>query len=140
MDATAERTSLIAILTAVALAALTASTSVSAGGVVGTCDETHLNTALSGGGTVTFTCGPATITVTSTKTISANTTIDGGGVITISGGNSVQVFTVNPAATFVPLVKPDHRERQRRRRRLRRRHQEQRDHDGDEQHLQRQHR
>ena len=35
----------------------------------------------------------ATITVTSTKTISADTTIDGGSVITISGDNMVGVFS-----------------------------------------------
>jgi hypothetical protein len=72
-----------------------------AAGVVGTgtpssCTETALDTALTGGGTVTFNCGgAATITVTSPKTISSDTTIDGGGLITISGGNSVRVFTVN---------------------------------------------
>ena len=55
-----------------------------------------------GGGTVTFDCGASgvTITVTSTKTISADTTIDGGGLITISGGNSVGVFSVNAGVTF----------------------------------------
>ena len=66
-----------------------------AGGVVGTgdpstCTEGALDSALAGGGTVTFNCGgDATVTVTSTKTISADTTIDGGSLITISGGNSV---------------------------------------------------
>jgi hypothetical protein len=71
----------------------------------GTCDETALNACLPGGGsfdgTVTFNCGgAATITVTSTKTISADTTIDGGSLITISGGNSVGVFAVNTGVTF----------------------------------------
>jgi len=70
------------------------------------CTETVLNACLPGGGTfdgtVTFNCGgaPATIIVTSTKTISTDTTIDGGGLITISGGNTVQVFTVNSGVTF----------------------------------------
>ena len=101
MNPTAERVSIITVLRTLALAALTASTSAWAGGVVTTCDETHLNTALSGGGTVTFNCGsPATIIVTSTKIISANTTIDGTGGITISGGNSVPVFVVNSGSTF----------------------------------------
>jgi hypothetical protein len=72
-------------------------------GTPGTCTEGALNVALgcdsagncSGGGNVTFKCGasPVTITVTSTKTISADTTIDGGSLITISGGNSVGVFS-----------------------------------------------
>ena len=50
---------------------------------------------------MTFNCGgAATITVTSTKTISADTTIDGGSLITISGGNSVGVFSVNTGVKF----------------------------------------
>ncbi|MCL4303737.1 MAG: hypothetical protein KJ077_49080 [Anaerolineae bacterium] len=71
-----------------------------AGGVVGngtpgSCTETALNTALSGGGTVTFKCGGAkTIIFTSYKQISANTVINGGGVITLSGGNSTDLFQV----------------------------------------------
>src|SRR5450755_2270274 len=100
MNATPVRALVVTILTTLALVVLTAPTSTWAAGVVTTCDEAHFNTALTGGGLVTFTCGPATITVTSTKTISASTTIDGGGVITISGGNSVPVFTVNPSPTF----------------------------------------
>jgi predicted outer membrane repeat protein len=100
MNAAAVRALIVTILTTLALAVLIAPSSAWAAGVVTTCDEAHFVTALSGGGAVTFSCGPATITVTSTKTISASTTIDGGGVITISGGNSVLVFTVNSAATF----------------------------------------
>ena len=101
MNAKAVRALLVTVLTTLALAGLTAPSSTWAAGVVTTCDEAHFDTALSGGGSVTFNCGgPATITVTSTKTISASTTIDGGGVITISGGNSVPVFTVNTGATF----------------------------------------
>jgi len=78
--------------------------------VVGTgtgasCTESALDACLPGGGsfdgTVTFNCGgAATITVTSTKTISADTTIDGGSLITISGGNSVGVFSVNGGVNF----------------------------------------
>jgi hypothetical protein len=74
-----------------------------AAGVVTTCDEPNLDTALSGGGRVTFDCGSAAkITVTSTKIISADTTIDGENqdLITISGGHSVGVFSVNPGVTF----------------------------------------
>ena len=74
-------------------------------GTGASCTESALNACLPGGGsfdgTVTFNCGgAATITVTSTKTISADTTIDGGGVITISGGNSVGVFSVNTGVNF----------------------------------------
>ncbi len=76
-----------------------------AAGVVGTgsaasCNETNLNTALSGGGTVTFNCGgPATILITSQKTITQNTVIQGGGIITITGGLATRLFEVDaPAA------------------------------------------
>jgi hypothetical protein len=81
-----------------------------AAGVVGTgtassCTDAALNTALAGGGLVTFNCGsaPATIDIstgTGTKTIAADTTIDGGSLITISGGHSVGVFSVNTGVTF----------------------------------------
>src|SRR5262249_13885106 len=70
-----------------------------AAGVVTTCDEPSLDAALAGGGLVTFSCGPATITITSTKVISLDTTIDGGGNITISGGHAVGVFRVNSGVT-----------------------------------------
>jgi hypothetical protein len=67
------------------------------------CTEAALDACLPAGGgfdgSVTFSCGgSASITVTGTKGISAPTTIDGGGVVTISGGNSVQVFTVDSAS------------------------------------------
>ncbi len=42
------------------------------GSTVTTCDDAHLTLALSGGGLVTFSCGPATLTVTSNKTISVS--------------------------------------------------------------------
>src|SRR5215472_13548536 len=65
-----------------------------AAGVVSSCDEGSLLTAVSGGGTVTFTCS-GTITLTATITIYADTTIDGSGQnVTISGGGAVGVFVV----------------------------------------------
>jgi predicted outer membrane repeat protein len=76
---------------------------IQAAGVVGTgspasCTEAALNTALTGGGTITFNCGGAhTITFTSTKTITADTTLDGGGVITLSGGDSTRLFSIQGA-------------------------------------------
>ncbi len=65
-----------------------------AAGVVSSCDEPSLLTAVSGGGRVTFTCS-GTITLTAIITIPADTTIDGTGQnVSISGGNVVQVFSV----------------------------------------------
>jgi hypothetical protein len=71
-----------------------------AAGVVGTgtllsCTESAFDTALAGGGAVTFNCGgAATIIFTATKTITTATTISGGDVITLSGGNAVRLFNV----------------------------------------------
>jgi hypothetical protein len=74
-----------------------------AGGTVGsgpgTCNEAALNTALAGGGTVTFNCGgPATILILSQKMITQSTTIDGGGIITITGGLATRLFLVTNSA------------------------------------------
>ncbi|HEY7061018.1 MAG TPA: choice-of-anchor Q domain-containing protein [Chloroflexota bacterium] len=78
-----------------------------AAGVVGTgtaasCTEAALNTALAGGGNVTFNCGGAAaiITLTSPKTISANSMIDGANLTTLSGGNATSIFFVNPSVTL----------------------------------------
>lgn len=50
----------------------------------------------SGGGTITFTCGPAIIVATTQLPfITGSVTIDGGGTIQLSGGNTVRVFFVN---------------------------------------------
>jgi hypothetical protein len=72
--------------------------SAQAEGVVSTCDEASLRTALNSGGLVTFACsGMITLTLTSggTITVSSDTTIDGSGQnVTISGGNHTGVFSV----------------------------------------------
>jgi uncharacterized repeat protein (TIGR01451 family) len=75
------RTVLLAVLSLVLLPA-----SLHAFGVVGTgtaasCTEAALNQALSGGGTVTFSCGagPVTIPITTTKVIALATTVEGAG-------------------------------------------------------------
>ena len=56
----------------------------------------------SGGGALTFACGPATILLESgvLPTITTNSTIDGGGQITISGRNLVRIMVVNPGGTL----------------------------------------
>jgi len=77
---------------------------VHAGGVVSTCDEPSLLVALTGGGTVTFTCS-GTITLTATITPTSDTTIDGTGQnVIISGGGNVGVFFV-PAGVKLILNK-----------------------------------
>lgn len=80
---------------------------VRASGVVGTgtpgsCTEGALDTALAGGGDITFNCGasPFTLNITITKTIAADTNVDGGNLITLSGGGTVQIFTVNDGSTL----------------------------------------
>lgn len=68
------------------------------GGVVNTCDDATLTAALSGGGLVTFNCGPATLTVTSYKTIANNTTIDGsnnGNPLTLTAASGIWLFYIN---------------------------------------------
>src|SRR2546425_2461817 len=98
---------LLATLSAVLTLAATSSAfaCVVGTGTSASCTEAALNACLPGGasfdGTVTFNCGgAATLTVTSTKTISADTTIDGGSAITISGGNTVGVFSImSPSVT-----------------------------------------
>jgi len=70
------------------------------GGTVATCNEASLDAALSGGGVVNFACGPATITLTTTKTISVDTTVNGAGLITLDGNGAVRIFDVRPSATL----------------------------------------
>lgn len=56
----------------------------------------------SGGGTITFTCGVATIVLNGgmLPTITSSITIDGGNKITISGNNVSRIFIVNGGATL----------------------------------------
>lgn len=71
-------------------------------GSAGSCTDAALNTALSGGGNVTFNCGslPKTILVSAEKSIAANTVIDGSNLITLSGGNSTRLFIINPGVSL----------------------------------------
>jgi len=67
-------------------------------------DDSAFDSALIGGGTITFDCGgqgnAATIVLRSTKTIGAATTIDGGGKVTLSGANALRLFSVNAGASL----------------------------------------
>ena len=73
------------------------------GGVVTNATETALNTALVGGGTVTFDCD-GTITLTSTKVITNDLVLDATGHnVVISGGNAVQLFSATTSANSIKL-------------------------------------
>jgi predicted outer membrane repeat protein len=76
-------------------------------GVVGTgtpasCTESALDSALAGGGNVTFNCGaaPTTITLTATKNLISNTSLDGAGLITLRGSGSTRLLYVNGGVTL----------------------------------------
>ena len=67
-----------------------------AGGVVHSCTQSNLESALSGGGTVAFACD-GTITFSNTLTISCDTVLDGSGhAVILSGNNAVRLFIVEP--------------------------------------------
>jgi fibronectin-binding autotransporter adhesin len=75
-------------------------------GVVNTATDAALRAALSGGGTVTFNC-EGTITLTGAMAIASSTVINASGhTITLSGGNAVQLFSVNAGVTasFINLT------------------------------------
>ncbi|MBD1890185.1 right-handed parallel beta-helix repeat-containing protein [Coleofasciculus sp. FACHB-SPT9] len=65
-------------------------------GTAASCTEAALDTALVGGGTVTFNCGssPHTIVVKE-KVLSANTVIDGRSVVTLSGNGTNRIFSTD---------------------------------------------
>ncbi|HEX7768978.1 MAG TPA: choice-of-anchor Q domain-containing protein [Dokdonella sp.] len=77
-------------------------------GVVGpgNCNEAGFDAVLatvdgSGGGTISFNCGAATITFSGRKEIASRVTIDGGGTIIFDGGNSSAFFQVFFSADVV---------------------------------------
>lgn len=64
-------------------------------GTAASCTEAALAGALAKGGVIRFSCGgPATITLTSQKTLRTdiNTTLDGGGQITLDGGGTTRLL------------------------------------------------
>ncbi len=67
-------------------------------GSAASCTQTAFDNALaaaqSGGGTITFDCGLATILFSSQKVITSHVVIDGGGLITLSGGDVTRLFRV----------------------------------------------
>ena len=63
-------------------------------GTSASCTESALRSAISGGGTITFSCGssPATIRIGSELVISKNTIIDGGGKVTLDGQDQTRII------------------------------------------------
>lgn len=101
IDRTSYRIIAAAIVMLVALSALTGTTPVFAGGTVTDCsNDADFSSKVTGGGAVIFSCGTATISFDTTKTIAAVTTIDGGNTITLSGAFGRRLFAVNNAVTL----------------------------------------
>lgn len=106
---TGMRNNIVGSIAAFALAACGfAASAQAANGVVGpaNCNEAGFASVLgtvdgSGGGTITFNCGTATIPFTYGKSIAHAVTIDGGGTITFDGGNAAGFFQVYFSANAV---------------------------------------
>ena len=93
MDATRPRGVALAMMV-LAISLFSGAHVAAASGVVGTglpstCTEGAFDSALVGGGSVSFNCGGGSVTIgmTTTKTITIDTTIDGGGLITIDASS-----------------------------------------------------
>jgi hypothetical protein len=78
-----------------------------ASGVVGngtpaSCTEAAFVAALTGGGAISFNCGPNphTITFTTRRTINTSTSIDGAGKMTLSGGGNTGFFDIGASRTL----------------------------------------
>ena len=63
-------------------------------GTAASCTESALRQAISGGGTITFSCGsaPATIRIGSELVVTRNTVIDGGGKVTLDGQHRTRIL------------------------------------------------
>lgn len=77
-----------------ALADVSAPDHVVGDGTAASCTEAALRAAAGDGGTITFDCGdaPVTITVTSQIVFTEETVIDGEGSVTLSGGGTSRIF------------------------------------------------
>lgn len=65
-------------------------------GTAASCTYSALNTAVTAGGSITFNCGsaPVTIAITSAITVSKATVVDGAGLVALDGGGNNQIFLV----------------------------------------------
>lgn len=105
--------SLLALLFALALPAARADDAVVGSGGVASCTEAALDAALGQlypganfpGGNLTFNCGPlpATILLTSRKTLTGATIVDGGGLVTLDGQDSTGLFAISGAESRIEL-------------------------------------
>ncbi|MBV8762959.1 MAG: hypothetical protein JO257_37080 [Deltaproteobacteria bacterium] len=66
-------------------------------GTAASCTQAALATAIAAGGTITFSCGTAPVTIAITQTLAArtdvDTTLDGGGTVTLDGGGTAQILS-----------------------------------------------
>ncbi|HUN05023.1 MAG TPA: choice-of-anchor Q domain-containing protein [Aggregatilineales bacterium] len=82
-------------------------------GTPGSCTRAALQTAINGGGLITFNCGPNPHTITLDQTLSLDmqftsgsltVTIDGGGLITLSGANARRHFNLRSWGPRAPSL------------------------------------
>ncbi len=90
----------LALAFAFLLVRLLSPAAASPGTVISDCSDTGLSNAIALGGSITFSCGPATISISTTKTIAKNATLDGGNLITLTGNYAVGIFYVLPTTTL----------------------------------------
>jgi hypothetical protein len=65
-------------------------------GTAGSCTEAAFASALAAGGTITFDCGtaPVSILMTQQHLVTTNTVIDGGGLVTLDGGGAHGILAI----------------------------------------------
>ena len=70
------------------------------------CTESALRSALSGGGTIAFSCGPSPVTIPigAELVVSSPTVLDGGGRITLDGQNRTRIIRNNSRLTLKKLT------------------------------------
>jgi hypothetical protein len=69
-------------------------------GTPGSCTPAAVTAAVAAGGVITFSCGPAPVTITMTATATVPVTshlvvLDGGGKVTLSGGGTTEILSMN---------------------------------------------
>lgn len=97
-----EKVTLLSLVIIVGFTQTTFAAGVVGNGSPASCSDAALNSALAGGGNVSFNCGPnaKTIVVAAEKVINADTFIDGQNLVSLSGGNKTRLFSVKPGIHF----------------------------------------